>query len=339
MTTWGAWLQGNQTTSVQWLAAKLKGLDNPWTQQEVTRNQVTSVRALCANRSSRQVLLIVWLVFGACCLAIVGSYLVIKSCSRNKQSGLISRILSLASKSIANWSVAVVYPALKGIVGLAFYYYDLITSIVVLVQLWDKWPGHVLAAIFFLHFATTGMIIAIRVASRCHAKWHNMPQQKLHGMSVTVLTCLVCSPVTIPVVVLLDTIALASHIWKCIKAVGKPLYACCQCMHTCRAVQCLPAGAIGSLSWIDLDNCETMHNLIAAGLQSLPTAVLNSVLYSLGNKPSHGIFLSDTLFVASVVASCLAMLKSLALIFWEAHTRSVNVTSHVRSVVTGQTLW
>ena len=92
------------------------------------------------------------------------------------------------------------------------------------------------------------------------------------------------------------------------------------------------------LSWIDLENYENMHNLVAAVMQSLPTVVLNSVLFSLGNKPSHGLFLSNTLFVTSIVASCLAMLKCLAMMLWEAHTRSVSPLAHVFSVASGKTL-
>ncbi len=42
-------------------------------------------------------------------------------------------------------------------------------------------------------------------------------------------------------------------------------------------------------SWVDLENYKSMHTLIAACLQSLPTVVLNSTLLSLGNKPSHGV--------------------------------------------------
>ncbi len=78
------------------------------------------------------------------------------------------------------------------------------------------------------------------------------------------------------------------------------------------------------LNKVDLENYEGMHNLIAACLQSLPTVILNSVLFSLGNNPSHGIFLSDNLFVAAIVASCLAMLKTLMELLWQASRRDMH---------------
>ena len=81
-----------------------------------------------------------------------------------------------------------------------------------------------------------------------------------------------------------------------------------------------------------------MHNLIAAVLQSLPTVILNSVLFSLGKKPSHGVFLSNRLFVAAIAASCLAMLKCLVYVLWQASKSSVNPVRLAVSVIVGQTL-
>ena len=55
--------------------------------------------------------------------------------------------------------------------------------------------------------------------------------------------------------------------------------------------RCLHDYGYLGFSWIDLDGYEGMRNVVAAFLQSLPTVILNSVLFALGNKPSHGIFL------------------------------------------------
>ncbi len=73
-------------------------------------------------------------------------------------------------------------------------------------------------------------------------------------------------------------------------------------------------------------------------LQSLPTVVLNFVIFSLGNKPSHGIFLSSGLFLTAIIASCLAMLKSLIVILWQAFRQTVHPVRHAASLVTGKTL-
>ena len=341
-TVWYSWLQSNNSLSIQWLAAKLQGLDNPYTGQSVTRNQLTSVRDICANKGSSKLLLIVWLLFAACCIAMLSVYFVSKCCAAKPQRlkpGLISCVVSFMSQSLHHWkAVAAVYPVLKGLVGLAFYYYDLVTSIIVLVQLWDKWPGHILMAIFFLHFATTGIIVVIRAVGMSHAKLFGTLPASVYQKSGIALVCLVSCPVSILVVVLLDTIALAVHIFACVQFLAGLLRAHLGCA-TCSSIKRFRfSGVTDSLSWIDLENYETMHNLIAAVMQSLPTVVLNSVLFSLGNKPSHGLFLSNTLFVTSIVASCLAMLKCLALMLWEAHTRSVSPLAHLLSVTSGKTL-
>lgn len=81
-----------------------------------------------------------------------------------------------------------------------------------------------------------------------------------------------------------------------------------------------------------------MHNLAAAVFQSLPTAILNFLLFPLGNKPSHGVFLSNKLFVASITASCLAMLNSIIVVLWQAYQRDVFAVRHLDNVAAGKTL-
>lgn len=81
-----------------------------------------------------------------------------------------------------------------------------------------------------------------------------------------------------------------------------------------------------------------MHNWVAAVFQSLPTVVLNSVIFALGNKPSNGVYLSDGPFVTSVVASCLAVLKCLIITLWQAYKQDTTAAGHISSVLVGKTL-
>ena len=92
------------------------------------------------------------------------------------------------------------------------------------------------------------------------------------------------------------------------------------------------------MGWVDIENYENMHNLVAAVFQSLPTVILNSVIFPLGNKPSHGIFLSNELFVNAIVASCLAMLRCLIVVLWQAYRAKVSVLRYVFSLSIGYTL-
>ena len=83
--------------------------------------------------------------------------------------------LHLAQRISSSWPkvvqrtkafVSSFYEAFAGLAGLAFYYYDLITSIIVLRQVWGLWPSKVLLAIFLVHFATTGVIVAFHALYR-----------------------------------------------------------------------------------------------------------------------------------------------------------------------------
>ena len=81
-----------------------------------------------------------------------------------------------------------------------------------------------------------------------------------------------------------------------------------------------------------------MHNAIAAVLQSFPTVMLNSALFALGNKPSHGVFFSNTLFAVAVGASFLSMLKSLALMLYLAYKSKVSAVVYTCKTFAGNTL-
>ena len=152
---------------------------------------------------------------------------------------------------------------------------------------------------------------------------------------------LLCSPFTIPVVLLLDTIAFLRRVLDCAGQLARlpcfqwlrPGYvAAFQVNRWVRA--CNEVG----LSWIELDSYEDMHNLIAALCHSLPTVILNSILFSLGNKPSQGLFLSGKLFIAAIIASCLAMLKSLSMVLRGAHKSRINPFVYTFDLAIGSSL-
>ena len=101
---------------------------------------------------------------------------------------------------------------------------------------------------------------------------------------------------------------------------------------------CVHASNFLGLNWLDLDRYEDLHNLVAAAFQSLPTVILMSVIYALGNRPSNGIYLSDGLFVTTVVASCLAVMKCLVVILWQAYNQDTTAAGHISDTVLGKTL-
>ena len=91
----------------------------------------------------------------------------------------------------------------------------------------------------------------------------------------------------IPAVFVLDALAFAQHlVFTITQVMHLPLFSkCC----SPRSAVIWPFNHIDGVQCADLEKYEEMHNMIAAGCQSLPTFILNSVLFSLGNKPSHGI--------------------------------------------------
>ena len=95
-------------------------------------------------------------------------------------------------------------------------------------------------AIFLLHFATTGVVVMIRAAGMSKAILLCTLPKTVHQRSLIVLMCLVCCPVSILVVVLLDTLALTNNIFVCIRLFAVFLHARLGCLGGLQ-VKCCPA--------------------------------------------------------------------------------------------------
>ena len=323
---YASWLQSGLT--VETLNRLVHGTDN----------QLTSVRDICANRSSDRVLVVVWLVFAACAMTILTMY-VAATWVRHKYG----------SKQLKVWPClipvqgvcAALYETFYGLGGLTFYYYDLVTSIIVLVQVWGTWPAGVLTAIFFFHFAIAGLLVTFRLLLQCIGLKYDMSQAAPSLYVIIFSTSILAGPFMIPVVLILDTCAFMRQVLICCQLLAKlfnwqwvrPGFLVASGIH-----RCLHDRNYLGFSWIDLDGYEGMHNLVAAFLQSLPTVVLNSVLFAVGNRPSNGIFFSNSLFVAAIVASFLAILRCLAVLLWQAYRADTSVLKHLGRIIVGGTL-
>lgn len=301
-------------------------------------NQLVSVRDICSNHNSHVVLLVVWLVFGVCCLLVLAVYMCVLVYTSRRgpiKLGPKSRLLSVQA------AAASLYDAFAGLSGLAFYYYDLITSIIVLRQVWGLWPGDILLTIFMFHFTTTGAVVAFHALYRLVQLWYDASQTNCCFHGCILALAVVSSPLMIPVVLLLDTFAFVAQIFKAVKFIvrlpgmhwlDQGYVAVFRLHHFVR-----PRKFLG-LGWVDLESYDHMHNFVAAVFQSLPTVILYSVPFSTGNKPTHGIFLSTGLFVTAVVASCLAMLRVLIVTLWQSFRANISVFQHVAILIAGKTL-
>ena len=291
--------------------------------QHWSSNQLASVRQICANRNATSVLLI------------VAIYAILQ---RFVQRGSITRI-AVRLCGVTVWSAVLVFgQAVSGLLSLAFYYYDLVTALIVLDQVWGTWPGDVLAGIFFFHFTMTAEIVLFHALQRLTALWTGTEFKQAHWSVLFVTLTVIASPLMIPVVLVLDTIALAREILVC----ATELPGC----RKLRAVQFAADKAVvirrlrpcWVLSWIDLEKYDSMHNLVAALCQSLPTVILNSIVFYLGNEPGHGFFLSTGLFVVAIIASCLAILKVLIVTLWEAHEHKAHPVKYAARLFVGSML-
>ena len=330
------WLQSGRGYSS---ALLLGGLDPA--QHIFANNQLISVADICANHDANQLLLIVWLVFGGCCLLLIGLY-VLGHWHTNRPGSKQSKIWSCQMPGLPMLSV--LYKITWPFGGLAFYYYDLVTNIVLLAQVWGTWPAAALVAIFLFHFAVVGTIVAFHGLRKLFAVRYDLADTGVTKVCYTmavVTMSLAVGPCLIPLVLVLDTCVFIRQVSLCIKHVVRwprfywmrPGY-----LVAFRCTGCLHGMRYFGFKWVNLENYESMHNLIAAVLQSLPTVVLNSVIFSLGNKPSHGIFLSSGLFVTAIVASCLAMLKCLVVVLWQAYRGKVHPMQHAATLIVGTTL-
>jgi hypothetical protein len=301
-------------------------------------SQLASVPDICANHDSRKVLLVVWIVFAGCCLLALMAYFCARLMTRKPSSVRYAVWPCL----LPVWTLACgLYDTFSGLGGLAFYYYDLVTSIIVLTQVWGTWPGGILTAIFLFHFAITGVIVANHGLYRIIKQKYVVSDSGVRLNIAVLVVSLLVGPLCIPAVLVLDTCAFIRDALMCITRFtqlfgvqwARPGYLVAFRIH-----RSLHAFDYLGFSWVVRENYEDMHNLIAAFLQSMPTVILNSIVFSLGNKPSHGIFLSSGLFVTAIVASCLAMLRCLVVILFQAFRNKVHPARHAASLVVGKTL-
>ena len=305
---------------------------------DANQNQLASVKEICANHNSHVVLLTVWLIFSICCLVALLAYACLVLSKTKKESmrlGPKSRLLPVQA------AMSSFYEAFAGLGGLAFYYYDMITSIIVLRQVWGHWPGIVLAAIFLFHFAATGVVVAFHALYRLIRLQYDASQSGLCLFGCILALSFASSPLMIPVVLVLDTFVFVRQTFKALRYIVRlPGLKWMDSGYVAvfRLHHCMRPGAVLGLSWVDLESHESMHNFVAAIFQSLPTVILNSVLLSLGNKPSHGIFLSGKLFLAAVIASCLAMLRILIVLLWQSFKTDAKLYQYVFRLVLGNTL-
>ena len=304
-------------------------------------SQLQSVGHICQNANAASVLLVMWLVFAAIVAMILATYEGLRYWQKRQEgqpssNSVLSRLARSAFVGYFKEAASFQREVFSGFIQLALYYYDLISALVVLSRVHNKWPGYILFAIFFLHFALVGGIVVYRAVLAGSVAFPR--QQRPCGTISSVLLAIVASPFMIPVILVLDTVAFAKEIGVAAIKVTASLL-CCGDPARAWLQKRMAAGKLShaytKLGWIDLENYERMHNTIAALFQTIPVIVLNSVVFALGNKPTNGLFFSRKLFVSCMIASYLAMLKVFLVVIWHAYFKRQHAFTYAGNVMSG----
>ena len=299
-------------------------------------SQLLSVSMICANSNAPTVLLAMWLAFAAILIANLLLYEGFRL--RKKRNGAFqpfwSRWWSELKWVHVKETAARIFEAVAPLLELTVYYYDLLAAVIVLKNVWHTWPGYVLLGIFLLHFALTGGIVVFHSMTVLLDNWRFAPKPS-RRFAWHVLAAVFLSPFVIPFVLFLDTVALIREVFiSSVKLAAMP--SCSkpkadQVRAYFRDHMCIKL----KVTWINMEGYEDMHNLIATFFQTIPTVCLNSVIFALGNKPSHGLFFSNSLFISCMIAAYVAMLKTLILVLWAAYYHGQHAFLYAGNVMTG----
>lgn len=299
-------------------------------------SQLVMVQSICANDNAPTVLMGMWVAFAGLVIINLVLYEIFRL-KKKRNPGfkpIWSRCWAGAQKFKFRHTVDYLFDAISPLVELVLYYNDLIAAAIVLSNVWDTWPGYTLLAIFLFHFALTGGIVIFHSMTVWMDNWRFAPNPSRRFL-LHVLVAVICSPFSIPVVLFLDTVALFREIGIAIIKLAAIPSCSRPKAEKIRAYfnnyTCIYLG----ITWIDIEGYEDMHNIVATCFQTTPTIALNSVVFALGNKPSHGIFFSDSLFIECMTAAYLQMLKSIVLYLWAAYNEDMHVSVYMIKVMTG----
>jgi hypothetical protein len=158
--------------------------------------------------------------------------------------------------------------------GMAFYTYDLIRDIVILLKVFSfqQWYGFAVLTVMLVHHAYRGVVVSLYLAHTYHGKVSPLLRNSL---------VVVCAPVVMVFTLVMD-------FWSFLHILG------------------MPSPAI-----LGVEGYSRMRSLVIAVCQSLPLSVIITIIFSLGTRPSDGDYLSNRWYVLSFGGSALSMLWGL----------------------------
>lgn len=267
-------------------------------------NDLDTIASMCSNPGALKELIWVWSTFaGLACLLTVSMTVLwqpILSLVEKVKTRFVARFLTLApsqKKVLAPHALQLVLAIFK----LGAYCWDVGNDIRLISIVWYSWPGKVLLAIFLGQ-----MVLVTAAGSRSIGIWwynaHNS-SDSLHWRKHVFVALVMC-----PLVVIIDVVAAVVHLMTKMLccSISVPLYL---------------GGNSASEAYFH------SRHLLEAIFEALPSSVLTSIVYVLGNHPDVGYFLDRRDFLLSVTSSQLSLLLQLFEVLHEGNHGSVAVKS------------
>eukprot|EP00884_Botryococcus_braunii_P020098 jgi/Botrbrau1/6772/Bobra.0057s0008.1 len=259
---------------------------------------IEDIKALCSNQSVSQVLAGIW----GCFLALVlGCYATRKL--------IIPRVHALMQSKWGSGGHAL--RNLASALTASIYWYDWVTDVMVIKTVWPAWTGGLLLAFALLNYVVSGWIISLH-ALRQATLAERRPPRDLSQVKLTLWT--VGWPLITAVMPLLDTVVLLLYLLE-------DTY--------------MPFVQIRGLN---KEGFMPMRDIVKALTTSLPTAVLTSVVYAMGNSPGVGLVYTKGVFVASMVGSLMLVVFAWYSALFECHVKDIGMWELFRRVFMARTL-
>jgi hypothetical protein len=263
----------------------------------LTKSSPPSLKDICGNPRAWQIVAVQWVVVGACLLGLFSAYAMERKWSMwstlfQSAGGCLS-----ATSNGASWfsNATGKLFALRHLMALVLYWFDIVMDVVLLHSVFSAGAnlGYGLLVILVAHY----VVLAQRVAWRCTAgsEWW-----------WRVLATVLALPLAL-LMPLIDTVTFA------VMATVSPKVP--NSGHASREGSWEAELDDLSEGWLLL--FET-REVLEVCLEAIPTSVLQSVVFVVGNNPSLGVYLDETLYLLSSVGSSVQILRLTAGVLWAA---------------------
>eukprot|EP00884_Botryococcus_braunii_P009340 jgi/Botrbrau1/18407/Bobra.0794s0001.1 len=193
----------------------------------------------------------------------------------------------------------------------SFYWYDWVTDMLVIQEVWPAWTGALLLSFALLNYVVAGWVMVLHSCRIATSKDRHHPSELL---VVKVMLWTMGWPLITALVPLLDTVVLLLYLLE-------DMY--------------IPFIQIRSL---DIDGFMHMRDVVKALATALPSAVLTSAVYARGNSPDVRLVYTEEVFVASLMGSLMLVLWAWYSSLYECEVEGTGIWEHFCMVFTAETL-